>query len=124
MTPEYKAFIEACFKGFDENAVNPDAVLIAAERFERIRAFFLAGEPLPEDEHELQAAVAEFYRYASQRSASILREVDRSLALLNEFCLDKCRAMRARLRGNILLATRLEAQAEKSYNQLPKAWKW
>lgn len=124
MTPEYKAFIEACMAGFDENAVNPDDVLKAAERFGRIRACFLAGEPLPEDEHELQAVVAEFHKYASQQSSSLLREADRSLALLSEFCGFKSRAMRKRLSGKIAVATRIEAQAERTYNQLPKAWRW
>ena len=124
MTTEYKEFIEACFEGFDENAVNPDDVLESAERFDRIRACFLSGEPLPEEEHELQEAVAKFYLYAKVRSESYIRETDRSLALLKEFSLEKCSAMRARLRGNLHLAPCLEASAERIYNQLPKAWKW
>lgn len=120
----YAEFIELCFEGFDENATDPQDVLRAGERFGRIRANFLAGDPLREDEHETQERVAEFYKRARVSSAELLREVDRGLSLMGEFCAYKSRAMQRRLDGKIESATRLEANAERAYNQLPEAFKW
>lgn len=117
----YAVFIECIMAPFDETAESP-ALRSQAEHFRAVRACFLAGDVI-EDE-KIQEATIAFYRAARLVSDSLLREVDRSLALLAEYCEQTANARCLRLRGKIDAALRLEAAAQHSYEQLPEKYRW
>lgn len=116
-------FFTACLEGFDEDA-SAEELKAHAKRFQRIRACFLAGDPLLDSEAELQKTVLAYYKEARTKNDSLIREVDRGLSLLVEFCRAKQRATYFRLKGHIVRAKLLEDVAESRYQQLPDGFRW
>lgn len=117
----YASFVECVMEPLDETA-EPEELRVQAEHFRAVRACFLAGDP--NEDADMQAVTLAFYRVAQLTSAELLREVDRSLALLAEFCELTAKARCLRLRGKIDAALRLEAAAQRSYEQLPERYRW
>ena len=120
----YEKFVVDVFVGvnFDENAVSSDDLQRSAERFEALRKFWLGLKPYGDP--KLEGNLNGFKAHAELISTELLLQVERSLDLLSQFCLEKSRAAHRRQRGSIEAATSYEAAAERAYNQLPKQWKW
>lgn len=104
--------------GFDEYE-EPEELEELSRRYEALRKCVLAGEPI--ENKPLQEQLLSWVKIAS---AEQTRQVGRDLELLADFCLQKSRAARCRLRGDIEGALQYEAVAERAYKQLSPAWKW
>ena len=119
---KYETFIKRVLERLDEEDVGIEDLWEQAEHFRAVRACFLAGEPI-EDE-DLNNFVLTFYKEARTKSDVLLREVDKSLDMITRFLEEKAAARRCRLRGNVDAALNHEVVAEWLYSNLPTRWKW
>lgn len=116
-----RTLIEVCLGSFDEEGC-PEDLERAAERFLVGREFWLTGERRPKT--AIGRALEAYYGPARSISSSSVLEVERSLAILADFCLQRAAAHRARREGWISVALRYEERADRAYDNLKGDWVW
>ncbi|MGP1681648.1 MAG: hypothetical protein ACTS8S_04900 [Giesbergeria sp.] len=109
---------------FDENGT-ADELEAFGKRCERVRALFVAGDPIDDlpDAGKLANLTTDFYREISANKPQVLA-VDTAIRLISQFALYKALATTARLRGNIRSAQVYERHADTCYSRLPQDWRW
>jgi hypothetical protein len=109
---------------FDENGT-ADELEAFGKRCERVRALFVAGDPIDDlpDAGKLANLTTDLYREISTDKPKVLA-VDTAIRLTSQFSLYKALATTARLRGNIRSAQIYERHADNCYSRLPQEWRW
>lgn len=115
---------EELFKTFDENG-SAEALEKFATRCDRVRALFLAGDPIDDlpESATLARLTIEYYLGVKSDRARVA-EVETALLFLAQFARYKALGIIARLSGRITSALRYESSAEACYRRLAPEWKW
>lgn len=117
-------FKEELFRTFDENGL-AESLETFATRCDRVRALFLAGDPiddLPESATLARLTIDYYLGVKSDRAR--VAEVETALLFLAQFARYKALGIIARLSGRITSALRYENSAEACYRRLAPEWQW
>lgn len=122
--PLLERFRDELVSTFDENGL-ADSLEVFATRCDRVRALFLAGDPIDDlpDSARLAEATVSLYRALSSDRAKVT-EIETALLFMAQFSRYKALGIIARLSGRIKSATRYEDSAEACYNRLGRDWRW
>lgn len=117
-------FKEELFKTFDENGL-AESLETFATRCDRVRALFLAGDPIDDlpESATLARLTIEYYLGVKWDRAQVAG-VETALLFLAQFARYKALGIIARLSGRITSALRYESSAEACYRRLAPEWKW